>query len=94
MLYSSAVILNILGYDHISYRMIDISAVFTIIAVYVVAIFVSLQGYRPAKFYLLAWTVFFAGLILFILRNVGLLPYNNFTNYTMQTGVALEVVLL
>src|SRR5690606_22822859 len=62
--------------------------------IYYVAITISLQGYRPAKFFLLSWTVFFIGLILFILRNTGILPYSFYTNYTMQIGTALEVTLL
>jgi len=38
--------------------------------------------------------MFLIGLLLFVLRNLGVLPYNNFTNYTMQVGTAFEVTLL
>lgn len=94
LLYGTAVILRVMGFDHISYRMIDISALAITIITYAVAIPISLQGYRPAKLFLLAWTIFFAGVILFVLRNLGILPYNDFTNYTMQVGTAFEVTLL
>ncbi|QEK53046.1 hypothetical protein FYC62_16215 [Pedobacter aquae] len=94
LLYSSAVLLRILGFDLISYRLIDIAAIYTIVVIYVVAITITAQGYRPAKFFLIAWTGFFIGLIIFILKNSGLLPYNTFTNYSMQLGTALEVTLL
>ncbi len=93
-LYSAAILTKLIGLDLISYRLIDISAVSTIFIIYLVAIKIALQGYRPAKFFLLAWSVFFIGLILFILRNYGILPYNFYTNYTMQIGTALEVTLL
>ncbi|KHJ39314.1 sensor protein ZraS [Pedobacter glucosidilyticus] len=94
ILYGSAVILRTLGFDLISYRLIDIAAIYTIVVIYVVAITITAQGYRPAKFFLIAWTGFFIGLIIFILKNSGLLPYNTFTNYSMQLGTALEVTLL
>jgi two-component system NtrC family sensor kinase len=94
LLYASAVILRVIGFDHISYRMIDVSALCITVITYGAAIPISLQGYRPAKLFLVAWTIFFVGVILFVLRNLGILPYNNFTNYTMQVGTAFEVTLL
>ncbi|WP_423147110.1 sensor histidine kinase [Rubrolithibacter danxiaensis] len=93
-LYSTAIVLRLIGFDHPSYRMIDISALSTIAIIYLVAIIIALQGYRPAKYYLLAWSMFFTGLILYVLRNLGILPYNSFTNYTMQVGIVFEVILL
>ncbi|MFD1629545.1 7TM diverse intracellular signaling domain-containing protein [Pseudopedobacter beijingensis] len=94
LLYSSAVIFRVIGLGTISYRLIDISAIYTIFVIYIVATKIALNGYRPAKFFLLAWSVFFIGLILYILRNSGILPYNFYTNYTMQIGTTLEVTLL
>ncbi|MEO5999619.1 MAG: 7TM diverse intracellular signaling domain-containing protein [Chitinophagaceae bacterium] len=94
LLYSSAIALRVLGFDHFSFRMIDISALATTVVIYCAAIKISIQGFRPARLFLLAWSIFFAGLILFILRNFGVLPFNNFTNYTMQLGIAFEVTLL
>ncbi|HTN21784.1 MAG TPA: 7TM diverse intracellular signaling domain-containing protein [Pelobium sp.] len=93
-LYSGAIIAKLINLDLVSYRLIDIAAVSTIFIIYLIAVNIALQGYRPAKFFLLAWSVFFVGLILFILRNFGILPYNFYTNYTMQIGTALEVTLL
>lgn len=94
ILYAVAIILKIIGIDIISYRLIDVAAITSIVLIYTSAIIVVLQGYRPAKFFLLAWSVFFIGLILFILKNMGLIGYNFFTNYTMQLGTILEVTLL
>jgi len=94
ILYSLTIIFRILGFEHVSYRMIDICALCLTVSVYIVIIKLSLDGYRPAKLFLLAWTMFLIGIVLFVLRNLGVLPYNNFTNYTMQVGTALEVTLL
>jgi len=51
-------------------------------------------GYRPAKFFLLAWSILLIGAFMYVLKDYGILPYNNITNYTLQTGSAIEVVLL
>jgi len=61
---------------------------------YTVAVKISLKGYRPAKFFLIAFSIFIAGVVVFVLRNANVLPYNNFTFYAMPIGSAMEVVLL
>lgn len=93
-LYSCAIILRLAGVDQVSYRMIDISAICTTVLIYAVAVKISFQGYKPARYFLIAWTIFFAGILMFTLRNLGVLPYNDFTNYTMESGIAVEVTLL
>ena len=52
------------------------------------------RRYRPAIFYLVAWTALLIGAIILSLKTVGVLPVNAFTNYAMQVSSALEVVLL
>lgn len=94
LLYVLAICLRLSGFDRPSFRMIDISALFSTLITFIVSIKRFYKGYRPAKFFLIAWTMFMTGLVLFVLRNLGILPYNNFTNYTMQLGVTLEVTLL
>jgi hypothetical protein len=94
LLYTVTIFLRVLGYDLASYRMIDISALCLTVSVYIVVIRLSLNGYRPARLFLMAWTLFLTGIVLFVLRNLGVLPYSNLTNYTMQLGTACEVTLL
>jgi hypothetical protein len=58
-------------------------------------VFIAIRhGHRTAKILLLAWTVFFIGYVLFILRNEGILPYNIYTTYCVTVGSAAETVLL
>jgi len=52
------------------------------------------KGNRSARFYLIAWTAFFLGVILSTLRVMGLLPHNFMTEYGMQIGSGLEMILL
>lgn len=93
-LYTAAIVLRILGFDQASFRMIDFAAITTVLITFTVTISLSLKGYRPAKIFLLAFTMFFTGLLLFVLRNLGVLPYNEFINYTKEAGIAIDVLLL
>jgi two-component system, NtrC family, sensor kinase len=94
IIYSAAIVLRLLGYDQASYRAIDIAAVTTVLLTFTVTISLSLKGYRPAILFLLAFSLFFTGLLLFVLRNLGIVPYNDFSNYTKEGGIALNVVVL
>lgn len=94
LIYSTAIILRLLGYNQASFRTIDIAAVTTVLITFTVTISLSLKGYRPAILFLLAFSMFFTGLLLFVLRNLGIVPYNDLTNYTKEGGIALDVVLL
>jgi signal transduction histidine kinase len=49
---------------------------------------------RPALFYVLAWTVFLIGTVLFILQIDGLVPNNFLTENAIQIGSGIEAVLL
>jgi two-component system NtrC family sensor kinase len=92
--YLIAVPLRILGYYNISYNIVDLLAGVICFYSLAVAIIISIKGYRPAKFFLLAWSIFIIGMLSFVFRNFGLLPYNYFTNYSMPFGNAIEVILL
>ncbi len=59
-----------------------------------IAFTISRKGYRPAVYFLVAWIVFLIGVFIFIFKNFGMLPYNDFTVYTMPVGSAMEALLL
>ena len=52
------------------------------------------RGYRPARFYLLAWSFLFVGSVLLAMRNAGLLPHTLLTSSGLLLGSALDVALL
>ncbi len=49
---------------------------------------------RMARWFLLAWTAFIFGTLAVILRGLGLVPANVWTNYSQQIGSAIEFTLL
>jgi signal transduction histidine kinase len=77
-----------------SFILMELNAMLVSIYIFVVALIIVLRGYRPARFFLLAWTSFLVGVCVFILKDFGVLPFNDFTRYTMQTGSAFEVILI
>ncbi|MEH6307421.1 7TM diverse intracellular signaling domain-containing protein [Olivibacter sp. CPCC 100613] len=52
------------------------------------------KGYRPAVFFLIAFTLFFTCVIAFVLRNFNIIPYNAFTAYILEIGSIVEISLL
>jgi hypothetical protein len=52
------------------------------------------KGWKPARFYVIAWTVVLIGMFVLSLKQLGKLPNNFFTEYSLQIGSALEVILL
>ena len=58
-----------------------------------VAVVCAFQGYRPARFLLAGWLALVGGIVVFNLRNAGLLPDVFLTVEAMRIGTALEVML-
>src|SRR5690606_1723528 len=52
------------------------------------------SGNRPAKLFLIAWGIFLGSVIIFVLKDYGILPYNRFTFHAVQIGSAIEALLL
>jgi len=52
------------------------------------------KGYRPAVYFLIAWSVFMAFGIIFILANLGIIARSYITLNSIQIGSAAEMMLL
>ncbi|HPO03091.1 MAG TPA: 7TM diverse intracellular signaling domain-containing protein, partial [Treponemataceae bacterium] len=60
----------------------------------VAGLFTLSRGYRPARFYLLAWCFLIAGSSMTTLRRIHVLPDTILTEYAIYFGTVLEAVLL
>ncbi|RZK80741.1 MAG: GHKL domain-containing protein [Pedobacter sp.] len=94
VLYIVAMLLAIFGQFALSFRLIEVVAATMSMFMFYMAVVISKRGYRPATFFLVAWSVFLVGIIIYTMKDFGILPYNDFTYYTMPFGSALEVTLL
>ena len=52
------------------------------------------RSFRPARYFMIAFSMLVIGAISYALKTFGILPVNFFTVYGMQMGSALEVTLL
>ena len=92
--YGIAFCFALFGYYPESYALITILASVLSIYMLVAAIIVARTDYKPARFFLLAWSLFLFGVTVYAMTNFGFLPSNDFTFYIMPAGAAAEVVLL
>lgn len=71
------------------------AAVFpSVIFIAVQAVVVLRRGFAPARLFLLAWAMFLIGTAAFAAVAFGLLPKTFYTEYGVQLGSALEMLLL
>ena len=78
----------------ISYYILNYNGGAVVLIVLSTSIYLVTKGYRPAKFYILAWAFFLISFLILILRNLAFLPYNDFTTYIIYVGSSFEVALL
>jgi two-component system NtrC family sensor kinase len=94
ILYIIAFLLSVFKIFHVSYLMITACATLLSMYMLVGASIIFKKKYKPARYFLLAWSMFLFGVTIYSMTNVGVLPISNFTFYTMPFGAAAEVVLL
>ncbi len=93
-LYIVYTVMSLLGIHAFTYKLI--LGTQSLVALYILYTgwFIYRKGFAPAKFYLLAWGLLMVGIIIYVLKDFGVLPYNLFTNSSLLIGSALEVALL
>jgi len=58
------------------------------------AIITLRKGYKPAGYFLLAFTIFIIAVLVFVLKDTGVIPYNAWTFFALPLGSAIELVVL
>jgi signal transduction histidine kinase len=93
-LYFLFIIMSLLGIHSTTFGMI--LGTQSLVALYLLylAFYIYRKGFAAAKFYLLAWGSLLVGIIVYVMKDFGVLPYNLLTNSSLLIGSALEVALL
>lgn len=94
VVYGVAAISYLAGFSKISYSLLNFGGIGVAAYAIFFAALLAFRGFRSAKFYLVAWLFFLSGIIIFVLRNFGILPFNFFTENAIQIGSATEAILL
>jgi signal transduction histidine kinase/DNA-binding response OmpR family regulator len=66
----------------------------TVVALILAGFICMIKGYRPARYYFLAWSVSMLGVTVYALKTFGVLPHTFITHWGIQLGSAWEVILL
>ena len=92
--YLISIVLALIKFYKLSFIVMEVNAGIVSLFMLYVAIKVLKNGYQPAKYFLAAWSIFLIGVVIYILKDFEVLPFNNFTRYTMHIGSGIETVLL
>ena len=93
-LYALWIALFLLGYPQVGYQLTQITALVVSVFMLSMAYRIKRMGFGPAKFFLYAWSIFLVSVCLFVLKDLGVLPYNAITKHILHMGSAVELVLL
>jgi signal transduction histidine kinase len=93
-LYFINAIITLSGNWMLSTIIVEVASLLLILSFFATAFYLLRKGYKPAKFFLYAWSILLLGVALFVLKDFNLVPYNVFTIYSLQIGSALEALLL
>lgn len=95
IIYGFIVILLVFGKLNLAYQLTNFNAGIGSIALLLTAINVYVKyKNRTALLFIVAWSIFLISVIVFVLKDLGVIPYSTFTVKGLQIGSALEVTLL
>ena len=74
--------------------LVQILALLLIVGFIGMSLWLLTRGYRPARFFLLAFGIFYAGVIISFMRNLGWVPFNFWTGHASAIGAFLHMLLM
>lgn len=89
-----SVLLSIFGDYAIGVQLASASGLLLPPVILIAAIWSVYSGYKPARYFLVAWGVFLFGVLMAGLLYGGYLPHSFFTYHSIQIGSLVEVLLL
>lgn len=93
--YFLVLILTTLGYLNEAYKLTNFTAGVGSITLLITSIYVYVKHKnRSAMFFIVAWLIFIISIVVFVLKDIGLIRYSYLSVKGLQIGSAIEVVLL
>ncbi|WP_164108595.1 MULTISPECIES: 7TM diverse intracellular signaling domain-containing protein [Sphingobacterium] len=77
-----------------AYKMVNVVAGGGSTIVLILAFRLSREKYRQTKYFLFAWCIFLLSVLVYVLKDYNVLPYNFFTLRAIQIGSVIEAILL
>jgi signal transduction histidine kinase len=86
--------LTIIGWLSPAFQVMQSITSISTITIFTVSYRIMRAGYTPAKFFFAAWIILIIGVVIFLLKDYHVLPYNTFTSYSVMAASAVEMSLL
>ncbi|MCW3105490.1 MAG: serine phosphatase RsbU, regulator of sigma subunit [Bacteroidetes bacterium] len=86
--------INFAGLASFALKIIQVLSLITSILMFVTGIKSYRLGFAPARYYLLAWSAFLLGVVVYILKDLNVIAYTPLTSNAIQIGSAFEITLL
>ena len=78
----------------LAFRIINVGAFIGSVIVIYTAYILMRRNFKPAKYFLLGFSVFLASVIIYVLRTSGFIGYNFFTSYILEIGSVIQITFL
>jgi len=87
------IITMLLGFTSLTYSLTTIAAFINSVVLLIIGISLYIKGFKPAKFFMLGWSLFLLTIVFSIARNKGLFLYSDLTANIVLFGSAFELVM-
>lgn len=94
VIYGLVLFTRVFSFVELSYRLTDLAGMLVAVFFFLSAIMAAKSGYRPALYFLIAWSFFLIGVVIFVLKNMGIEVFQDLASFPMLVGTALEAILL
>jgi signal transduction histidine kinase len=86
--------LLILGKISLANQIVQIVGLLGCLLMLIAGFILYRRGFKPARFFILAWSIFLLGVMITILQRLSIIPLSELSLHASQIGSALEVILL
>jgi signal transduction histidine kinase len=93
-IYLVGLVASLFGAISLSYSILNYNSLVNGVVALIISINIIRKGFKTAVFYLIAWVSFLVSVIILVLRNLSILPYNNITASSIYVGSSIEIILL
>jgi two-component sensor histidine kinase len=82
------------NYNHISYTSLNLMSIISATYAITLGVSVILKGFKPAWFFIIAWSILLISVFHFALSHLGIISYLPITDHILKIGTVIEIVLL
>lgn len=82
------------GKEQWSFTIMQTNTLIAAVCIIVLALIILKKGYKPAKFFFVAWLSVCLGAATLVLKDFNLFPVTTFTSGAFEIGIGIEVIVL